>query len=203
MAAPLKQIPVGEKCQIQVGHGKYLSVIRGYVFPKYLFMDAPVEHGKPVDVPKDIPYVVRFVFAGIIYGFTAKFIKNYNTPIGLLVLTYPEDVQAVSLRKSKRISTFLPTVLETGGKLYPGAIVDLSEGGCLFIAERSDLVPGKTCRLHMNLPTGKKVTALPSVMRSATHKGSKTHFGISFDQKENEALTNIRSFYLSCMEHLF
>ncbi|MBI5814314.1 MAG: flagellar brake protein [Nitrospinae bacterium] len=201
-AASAIRIPVGERCQIQIDQTKYLSALRGYHDFKYVLLEAPLTKGKTVVAPTGLVYIVRFIFEGHVYGFEAQLIKQYGAPISLWVMKYPDDIQVVGLRKSKRITTFMPATLDSSGAAIAGALLDLSEGGGLFTTDQEGIAQDKTFNISFTLPSGEKVDALPCVARSVTKKEGRWMVGLSFNS-DGDAINPVKSYYLLMAEQLF
>ena len=196
------KIPIGERCQVQIDQSKFSSVLRGYHFPKFVLMETPTAKGKIAVAPTGFYYIVRFIHEGHVCGFESQLLKQYGTPISLWVMKYPEDMQIVNLRKSKRISTFLPANLVLNGEAIPGAVIDISEGGGLFTTDIEKLEQNVTFGISFTLPTGEKVEQLPCVSRAIFKKDNRTMVGLSFDT-EDERANPVKSFYLEMAGHLF
>ena len=59
-------------------------------------------------------------------------ISLIEEPIPLMLLSYPEDIETVTLRKDERIHCLIPATVKIDSVSLKGAIVDLSLGGCSF-----------------------------------------------------------------------
>ena len=198
------EIPVGARCQIQVGKTRYTSTLRGSNFPKFIIMDIPFDNNKPVIVHHHAEGVVRFESGGVISGFEAQVTKQYTSPFAIWVTSYPEEIQSVNLRKSQRITTFLLSKLVSPDKReMEGAIVDLSEGGGLFVTGSNSVKEGARHLLEVTLPSGETIQELSCVAKSVKQKGEKTLVGLLFNVETNEKYSKLLSFYLSCAQRLF
>jgi c-di-GMP-binding flagellar brake protein YcgR len=190
-------IPVGEPCQIQMEHGKHPSFFRGYSYPKYILLDGPVSRGVPVVAFSGTLYVVRFINEGLVYGYESMLMKQYTSPVNLWVMRYPDEIQAVNLRKSQRMSTFIPASFASGEGAITGAIVDISEGGGFFVAPgHAAIQPGQMARMDMTLPNGEKIIGFECKICSVKPNGSKVSFGINFNQLDTVNSQKIKAFYL-------
>lgn len=190
-------IPVGELCQIQLDQGKHSSFFRGYSYPKYILIDGPVARGAPVVAFSGTAYVVRFIHEGLVYGYESMLMKQYTSPISLWVMRYPDEIQVVNLRKSQRVSTFIPASFTNGERPITGAIIDISEGGGFFVAPGKAMIqPGQTAQMDMTLPNGEKITGFECKICSVKPNGSKVSFGINFNQLDTVNSQKIKSFYL-------
>jgi c-di-GMP-binding flagellar brake protein YcgR len=194
-------IPIGEPCQIQIGQGKYSSVFRGHNYPKHILLDGPVSRGTPIVSMSGVPYVVRFVYNGLVYGFESVLLKQYTNPVNLWAMKYPDEIQVVNLRKSLRIATFIPASFNSGGTTVTGAFVDISEGGGLFKTPgKPPFEPGQTALVNMTLPNGDSINGLGCKICSVKPNGSKVSVGINFDLDDPAASQKIKAFYLMLLE---
>lgn len=190
-------IPVGEPCQIQLHQGKLSSFFRGYSYPKYILIDGPVARGAPVVAVSGTLYVVRFIHMGLVYGYESMLMKQYTAPINIWAMRYPDEIQTVNLRKSQRVSTFIPATFKSGEEVITGAIVDISEGGGFFVAPgRAVIQPGQTAQMDMTLPNGEDITDFECKICSVKPNGTKVSFGINFNQLDTANSQKIRAFYL-------
>ncbi len=200
------QIPVGELCLVQIDEIKCFSAFRGFYLPDYILIDVPTLNGKPVFLPRNSIFQVRFSKEGMVYGFDTSTIRTYSKPFPICVIEYPNKIKNVNLRKSRRITTLLPAKLETQNGTFSGAIVDLSVGGGLFstFSEQNGAIRKETrAFLHTALPSGEKVEKLPSRVCSVQKKGNKTLVGLCFEDSGAEPYAVIRSFYDTCALSLF
>lgn len=190
-------IPVGEPCQIQLDQGKLPSFFRGYSYPKYILIDGPVTRSGPVVAVSGTFYVVRFIHMGLVYGYESMLMKQYSTPVSIWVMRYPDEIQTVNLRKSERMSTFIPASFDSGEGVITGAIVDISEGGGFFVApSHAAIQPGQTAQMDMTLPNGEKITDYECKICTVKPNGAKVSFGINFNQLDTVNSQKIRAFYL-------
>lgn len=190
-------IPVGEPCQIQLDHGKHPSFFRGYSYPKYILLDGPTSHGSPVVAVSGAPYVVRFVSGGMVYGYDSMLMKQYTTPVNLWVMRYPDEIQTVNLRKSQRVSTFIPSTLTSAQGDVTGALIDISEGGGLFSSpNRVEAQSGQSAHMDMALPGGERVEGLECKICSIKSVNGKVLLGINFNPRDTANIQKIKSFYL-------
>ncbi|MBI4666545.1 MAG: flagellar brake protein [Nitrospinae bacterium] len=191
------RLPIGERCQIQIDQGKYPSAIRGYDFPRYALLEGPLSHGKPMVVPVGLVYVVRYIHKGHVYGFESQLVREYSTPIRLWVMKYPDEVQIISLRQSKRISTYIPATLEVKNQKREGALIDLSEGGGLFTSNGGEIEQGAEGHISMTLPNGEEIKSLSCKVRSSAYINGKLTAGVSFNPAQEDQYNRVRTFYFS------
>lgn len=192
--------PVGTRMQFQIGITKIISVLRGGS-RKFLFIDTPTDKGKPVIAARGTPIHVKFATAGMGYAFETEITKQYTTPVPLWALVHPGATRSIPLRRNARLHTLIPSVIETVSGMRDGAVIDLSEGGALFMAD-GDSIPSDThLTLNFVLPTGKPVDNIRCQVRNTRREEGKIYIGLSFvDGGANIAL--IKSYCESCSKYL-
>lgn len=195
-------VPVGGNLQIQVGMLKLNTVFRGSS-KKHIVIDAPVMDGKPVIVGRGMPGLVRYAHAGMAYGFDVEIFKQFTSPAHVWALTHPGSVRGLSLRKSSRLTTFIPAILqEEDGARQVGVIVDLSEGGGLFASPSDKIKTEGYCSMSFTLPTAQKIENLDCKLKNARKAGDKTLIGLVFSDTDMEKLKIIKTYYDTCIQHL-
>lgn len=103
--------------------GKYVVV----KLPSKLDLRSNLYAGKPV--------IVRFMdCSGQICGFESLIQTSIVVPYRLLFLDFPTTIEFLSLRKENRVDCFLPAVLRREADTVDGNILNISTGGCRFVA---------------------------------------------------------------------
>jgi len=84
--------------------------------------------------------VVRYMSRGTVYGFVSQPLTHVLRPCPMIFLSYPHAVEMVNLRKTERVDTFIEAQVIVDAYALSGLIVDLSEGGCGYTANRATCV---------------------------------------------------------------
>ncbi|MBF0292422.1 MAG: flagellar brake domain-containing protein [Nitrospinae bacterium] len=193
--------PVGTRMQFQIGMTKILSALRGSS-RKYLFIDTPVEKGKPVIVARGTPIHVKFAALGMGYAFETEIVKQYTSPAALWALSHPGATRSMTLRRNTRLRTLIPSVIETSVGMRDGAIIDLSEVGALFMADGDNHTSDTQVTLNFVLPTGGPVDNIVCQVRNTRNEDGKTYIGLSFIENNPAAIGLIKSYVESCSKFL-
>lgn len=193
--------PVGTRMQFQIGITKIISVLRGSS-RKYLFIDTPAEKGRPVIVARGAPIHVKFAALGMGYAFETEIVKQYTSPVSLWALSHPGATRSMTLRRNTRLRTLIPSVIETAVGMRDGAIIDLSEGGALFMAEGDSLSSDTHVTLNFVLPTGKPLDNIACQVRNTRSEEGKTYIGLSFIDSDPATIGLIKSYCESCSKFL-
>jgi hypothetical protein len=79
--------------------------------------------------------VIRFIESGMVCGFKTRILQAITMPFRLIFLNYPDSIELLNLRASKRVPLNISAVLRMNDKNYEGTIRNLSVGGCFFVTE--------------------------------------------------------------------
>ncbi len=192
------KISVGDICQIEIDNVKYASAIRGYSVPEYIAFDIPIVNRRYVVIPHNAIFIVRLLSDGMVHGFETGLKKAYTKPISVWMAEYPDSFQSINLRKSKRVSTFLPARLSSGSSVSEGALIDLSEGGGLFVCKKTSLKHNDKCVITTTMPSGEMVDKLPCVVRSVKTRKDENQIGLKFEDNGSRSYSYLNKFYDAC-----
>jgi c-di-GMP-binding flagellar brake protein YcgR len=113
--------------------GTLVGMDRGH----YLICNIPQIRSIWVKVNKENQVVVRYLHKGVVYGFKCTVISVIGEPVPLMLVSYPEEIETVALRKNDRITCLIPATVQVDSWSCKGAILDLSLGGCSFVCTTS------------------------------------------------------------------
>lgn len=132
--------------------------------------------------------IVRAAIGGHIIGFWAQVIDKIERAGTFYLLTYPEQVEKLDLRKAERMDLFVPTRIELrrengqGERVdsFDGALVNLSRDGCCISAGAA-LDENLWCTLSFTLPGSQEVFQVQGrVVRKKPGAGEKERVGVEF-----------------------
>lgn len=122
----------------------YVKVI-GYLQDKSLIVTTPQVHNKIMMVREGQAIAVRSLTGSEVVAFNVSVIRATVKPYPYLHLTYPKDMQAITVRKAQRISCNTTAIVrkcgpevaadETPPQAIPIAVEDMSTTGALLISE--------------------------------------------------------------------
>ncbi|MDY6989649.1 MAG: flagellar brake protein [Thermodesulfobacteriota bacterium] len=127
-------VELGSQLSIQIEgmEEHFESILVGLEPPGYLIVQMPLL----VDVGRHFEegnrFVVRYFCLGNAYEFRSTVLASIVKPFRLIFLSYPETVVSLNLRKSRRISCYIPAVAQFDGREVKGVISDISHEGCQF-----------------------------------------------------------------------
>jgi hypothetical protein len=97
---------------------QYFCFCWGICLGKFFMTQVPVDVDIQGKLAVGTPAVVRFVESGMVCGFKTHIHKTLNVPFRLIFFEYPESVDTVNLRSSRRVSIFLQAEIEWNDENY-------------------------------------------------------------------------------------
>lgn len=82
--------------------------------------------------------IVSYLFYGRVYAFRCTLLLLVKEPYRFAVLSYPEALENINLRKHERIACLIVAEIRVHDQSYEGIVSDISKGGCSFEFSRSD-----------------------------------------------------------------
>jgi hypothetical protein len=151
---------------------RYPVVVHGWDEGKFILADMPSVEDAAEVFKVGTDWVARYVLSGKAFGFKMELIKTLVTPKPLVFFRYPDKIETFSIRKHKRISTFMVGSLSRRSGEAEAldeiecVIRDLSRGGCL-IETNANLSVGDNVTLSFVLPNGERLQSIPAEVRNA------------------------------------
>ncbi len=150
----------------------------GWCERQFLLTDLPFQDGRAIEFRPGILCVARFVESGRIFGFRTETIKGQFSPVPLLFLRFPHEVEELSLRRSPRVPVTLKTIVRIQNlpdTRLAGIVRDISLAGCRLELTGPDqpAVTGANIALSLQLPGISDNAILPGVVRNVTVKPSR------------------------------
>jgi c-di-GMP-binding flagellar brake protein YcgR len=183
--------------------GTLVGMDRGH----YLICSVAQIRGIWINVHKENHVVVRYLHKGVVYGFRCSMISLIEEPIPLMLLSYPEEIETVALRKHDRITCLIPAAVQVDSELYKGAILDLSLGGCSFVftvspeSESSHVQRGIDAVLSVQIPGSQKERTMELGIVNVRREGHKITMGSQFKNLDTDA-SNVIESYIQTMAAL-
>ncbi|MCK9362310.1 MAG: flagellar brake protein [Syntrophales bacterium] len=83
--------------------------------------------------------VIRYFSAGWVYAFRCTLLSLIKEPSRLSILSYPENIEKINIRKHDRVDCNIPVEMIIEKKTYNGIVTNISAGGLsLEIAKTGD-----------------------------------------------------------------
>jgi hypothetical protein len=98
---------------------------------------------KDIDLQIGEQIVVRMVHESSVYGYQSSVQGIIEAPVKMFVISYPQRVESVNLRKSERLKVFFPASVRAPVnppaqdlQILSGMLLNISSGGCCFSSKR-------------------------------------------------------------------
>lgn len=156
----------------------------------YVLTEQPMVSGAPIFSAAGAPCVVRFLYQGVVHGFTSNVAYIVFNPFPMLCINYPRELETINLRGEKRFAVSISATVcyqELGEtKTLEGTISDLSVSGCrLELPLFFDA--GDVLDLSFRLLDGQEVKGLPGEVRNLRSNGDgRFEFGVRFQDPHPE-----------------
>ena len=192
------KLQVGEQLQLQTRDGsddRRMQVqLIGYVPGASLLVTTPKVGGKVMIMREGQPFVVRMMIGNRIVGFATTIIRSCARPFPYLHLSYPDEMEQITVRNSQRVRIRLFASLKNSNpdfqfeKPHPAAVIDLSTSGALVISgeQLGDLGDKVTLNCAVKVGSVEKLLSLPATIRnvhvepSDEHGEESYHHGLEF-----------------------
>lgn len=189
MAAKELALEVGDSLQLQfVGddEARYAAKVIGYLSGQSLVVSTPRVDGRTIPVSEGKEAIVRLMSGNKIVGFSVRVIMVSVRPYAHLHFSFPQNVQAVTVRKALRVTLNMtasvrPCLTDSAG-IDPAqepqvvTIQDMSTSGALLIADKPLAEEGQhiSIALQLDVAGATEHTSLPAIVRNIrTERGEK------------------------------
>ncbi|MFK5913170.1 MAG: flagellar brake protein [Woeseiaceae bacterium] len=99
---------IGGTLQLQFTPGnaddRYYVKLIGYLEDKSLVVTTPRMDGSALKIQPDQKFIIRMISGNAAQGFTATAMHSTSRPYPHMHLTYPKDLQSITVRKAERVN---------------------------------------------------------------------------------------------------
>lgn len=192
----------GQQVSITFGKDdkKYFCLCLGVSNGKFFLTQMPVDPDIDKKLTPGNKAIIRFVESGKVCGFKTSICQAFTKPFRLIFFDFPEYLEMINLRTSKRVTVSLEAVIKMGDDIYDGLIKDLSNGGCLFVMKYSEIIRlddlGKNSKLSIKFTLmydDSPVQLQCTPVRLGKDK-EEISMGLSFDEDQQESLDKVNNF---------
>src|SRR5208283_1999757 len=196
-------IGIGTRMQFQLGEKgqefKAAGFLAGMISDEYLMIRVPAIPGILSRLNEGDPIVVRYVYAGNVYGFNSTILNYVQKPALIVFLAYPAAVETVNLRKAQRVECLFTATVNTDRGDYKAVIVDINEGGCRVCldhgaSESSSFDIDQTIGLSFHLAGVVEEQVINGKIRVLKKDAQLSEMGIQFDQENEAVLNNVKQY---------
>lgn len=151
---------------------RYTVHVIGVMRPKSVLATAPMVDGKLIFIRDGQTFLVR-AFSGLnVCAFKARVLKSQLQPFPYLHLAYPDNVQAMRIRKAMRAPTNIIVAVherEDGRQTGAGRLVDISVGGAKLLSPSALGEKDQTLWLSFKVTLGdmEEYVKTPAILRSS------------------------------------
>jgi len=166
----------------------------------YLIARSPQISGIWTKLHKENHVIVRYLYEGMVYGFKCTLLGVIDEPFRLMLLSYPEHIETVNLRKQERVSCFLPAKLIKDSLDCAGVILDISAGGCNFFFDLSDreglpdIKVGDEVKFFLHIGGSSGIKTVQATVRNLRSSGDRMTIGAQFQNVDIETFGNLETY---------
>lgn len=151
-------LQVGVRLQIMPRHAssptvQYTSLI-GFVADEYLLLQIPHQEGVAVDIAAGTEVALR-VFSGVsVFTFDARVEAVLKSPRAFMLLSFPDNIQKVGLRKAVRVKANIPVRIinpATREVMKEATLSDISLSGALVSTSNPLGATGDTIHIEFSI----------------------------------------------------
>ena len=189
-------IPVGDRIHLEIDHKKVEATIVGHVASDILFISPPTFGGGDWSAEVGSKISGRFISGSKPFGFESTLVNKYKEPIPIWAVSFPDRFQSLSVRRSERVNTFVPgSVKNEDGEIFPGTLLDVSDGGCLFSAEKGLFELEEKLMLSIEFPEGKPIHNLLCEVRHLELSNDIASLGLRLSETKGEGFELFSAYY--------
>jgi CheY-like chemotaxis protein/c-di-GMP-binding flagellar brake protein YcgR len=204
-------LDIGSRVKLEINgiSADMVSIVVGMLQDRLFIVTTPTPHEavhEAIETSRRI--VVRYIHAGKVCMFKSQVLRSVEEPCHLLFLDYPQVIHYHELRKTKRLTIFIPcTIGLIDGTILYGVLVDLSNGGTLCAIKLKDgassprIDLGDEVQLRCLLPGLKEEQEMTGLIRNIKKSKQELRIGIEFRRLQSHLRETIAR-YLSSIEQL-
>jgi c-di-GMP-binding flagellar brake protein YcgR len=195
-------IGFGTTLQFQLGRKGHelraAGVLIGISPDEYLIFRAPAIPGILSRLCEAEPIIVRYVYAGNVYGFTSTILTCIQKPALIVFVAYPFSVESMNLRKARRMQCLFPAAIKKqDGDDIKCLILDISVGGCKICIENesNESFPmdlDQTVRVSFLLTGTPEEQIINGRIQNMKKDDKHTQVGVQFDPENKPVLNNVK-----------
>ncbi len=157
-----------------------------------LMLSQPTRGNDAVQLAKGVALIGRGLHEGEVWGFRSTVLFQALQPFRILFISYPDEIEQISLRKSARIQTKMEVVLTVRKHDYEkmkddpnaprGVIRNISMDGC-SISCPFRVEVDMPVFISGELPNGKVMENIMGFVRNAAREHNENIYGVQFDSE--------------------
>lgn len=201
----MRKIVVGSKILMELAgiKDKLQSFFVGYINKRCVIISFPLvpEVNRPLMLEhlyKGNMMTIRYIYSGMVLGFSTEIQHVAFTPYPLLFVRYPERIESFNLRKDERVACLFPASLTLHEVLLHGALSDISVSGCNIVLpiddETTSVEVGDQLALRCPLLFAADQVEIACTVKLLTKDDTKVRLGLKFTHVPADLLARIKSY---------
>lgn len=152
---------IGDTLQLQFSPGnaddRYYVKLIGFLENKSILVTTPRIDGTALKIPAEQKFIVRMISGNSAQGFTATAIHSTTRPYPHLHLTYPQDLESITVRKAERVNCKLIVTVQNEeperslGEGKSASMQDISTAGSQLYSNESLGEVGDTITINSKI----------------------------------------------------
>lgn len=147
------------------------------------------------DAVKESPMIIRYLYKGTVYGFTAQLLNILSAPARLFFVSYPEKFDEIRVLENARFDCILPASALVGNDIVEMTVIDISKEGCLCMINSAEalreklyglLQVNKQMDLKIQFPGMAGTFGLKGRIRNTSKDTDKIMIGLVFEEPSEE-----------------
>lgn len=201
---------IGDTLQLQFAHNndndRYYVKLFGYLENKSILITSPRFDGVPLKISNDEKFIIRMFSGNDAKVFTASVIHTSLRPYPHLHLTYPDDIQSITVRKAERVNCKLIATIQNKNSAQSAdeglsvSIHDISTSGTQLLSRSVLGEVGDSISINVKITIAEmeQYLTIEGIIRRTINTADKDSFeyGIEFEElKENDKLVLLAFIY--------
>lgn len=196
-------IGIGTTLQLQMGEKgrefKTTGILAGLIANEYLIIRIPAIPGILSRLREGCAVIVRYMYAGNIYGFLSTILTCTLKPALILFISYPVSVESMNLRKTMRLQCLFPARVKLHNDDYKAVMLDISMEGCrIYIEYAAGVSPEIEIDQRVDLSFQITGLAEEQVMKGKIQnlkkEGRIAEMGVEFSSEDESSLNNVKQY---------
>lgn len=186
---------IGNTLQLQFVPGnaedRYYVKLIGYLEDKSILVTTPRMDGAALKILAEQQFLVRMISGNSAQGFSATALYSTNRPYPHLHLTYPKDLQSITVRKAERVNCKLIVTVQNEvaeyslGEGKSASMEDISTAGSQLFTMEAIGDKGNTITINSKVSVAgiEQYLKISGIIRRVVEpekEGDKFEYGIEF-----------------------
>lgn len=186
---------IGDTLQLQFSPGnaddRYYVKLIGFLENKSILVTTPRMDGTALKIPTEQRFIVRMISGNSAQGFSATTIHSTTRPYPHLHLTYPKNLESITVRKAERVNCKLIVTVQNEeaerslGDGLSASMQDISTAGAQLFTNETIGEKGDTITINSKVTVAdlEQYLTISGIIRRVVEpakNGDKFEYGIEF-----------------------